>query len=121
MNYGVGRKYFSTEQKLLILNEYFENKVSISELGRKYQIHPVTIHFWKRNLSQSNNNQSKQDLNHLNLLQELERIKKENKQHEGLQEYKQMLYEQNMIESDGNVYTKPSGFTDGDESFDNFD
>lgn len=49
------------------------------------------------------------------------RIKKENKQHEGLQEYKQMLYEQNMIESEGNVYTKPSGFTDGDESFDNFD
>lgn len=49
------------------------------------------------------------------------RIKKENKQHEGLQEYKQMLYEQNMIESEGNVYTKPSGFTDSDESFDNFD
>jgi hypothetical protein len=46
------------------------------------------------------------------------RIKKENKQHEGLQEYKQMLYEQNMIESEGNVYTKPSGFSDDDEQYD---
>jgi len=46
------------------------------------------------------------------------RIKKENKQHEGLQEYKQMLYEQNMIESEGNVYTKPSGFSDDDEQCD---
>lgn len=48
------------------------------------------------------------------------RIKKENKQHEGLQEYKQMLYEQNMIESEGNVYTKPSGFSDDEDSSENF-
>jgi DNA-directed RNA polymerase specialized sigma24 family protein len=48
------------------------------------------------------------------------RIKKENRQHEGLQEYKQMLYEQNMIESEGNVYTKPSGFLDDDNSSENF-
>lgn len=48
------------------------------------------------------------------------RIKKENRQHEGLQEYKQMLYEQNMIESEGNVYTKPSGFLDDDNSPENF-
>jgi hypothetical protein len=48
------------------------------------------------------------------------RIKKENRQHEGLEEYKRMLYEQNMIESEGNVYTKPSGFSDDDNFSENF-
>lgn len=46
------------------------------------------------------------------------RIKKENKQHEGLEEYKEMIYEQNMIESEGNVYTKPTGFSYDDEQCD---
>jgi hypothetical protein len=31
-----------------------------------------------------------------------------------------MLYEQNMIESEGNVYTKPSGFSDDDNFSENF-
>jgi DNA-directed RNA polymerase specialized sigma24 family protein len=38
------------------------------------------------------------------------RIKKENKQHEGLQEYKQMMYEQHMLQSEGDIYVKQSHF-----------
>jgi len=47
------------------------------------------------------------------------RIKKENRQHEALQEYKQIVYEQTMNDSDAHVYVKPNGFsTDDDDSFD---
>jgi hypothetical protein len=46
-----------------------------------------------------------------------DRIKKENRQHKGLEEYKQMMYEQSMAESDGFVYTKPTSIDD--EDFDN--
>jgi hypothetical protein len=42
------------------------------------------------------------------------RIKKENRQHKGLEEYKQMMYEQSMAESDGFVYTKPTSIDDED-------
>lgn len=42
------------------------------------------------------------------------RIKKEKKQHDGLQDYKQMVYEGLMGESNGNVYVKP--IMDGDEN-----
>ena len=42
------------------------------------------------------------------------RIKKENKQHDGLQEYKQMVYEQTMNESEGCIYVKPDDENDSD-------
>jgi DNA-directed RNA polymerase specialized sigma24 family protein len=40
------------------------------------------------------------------------RIKKENKQHEGLLEYKQMMYEQHLLGSEGDIYVKQSQFDD---------
>lgn len=43
------------------------------------------------------------------------RIKKENKQHEGLQEYKQMMYEQHLLESEGDIYVKQSQFDDDED------
>jgi hypothetical protein len=43
------------------------------------------------------------------------RIKKENRQHDALQEYKQMVYEQTMNESDAHVYVKPTGFSSDDD------
>lgn len=45
------------------------------------------------------------------------RIKKEKRQHEGLEEYKQMVYEQNMIESEGCVYVKPMLEDDENDEF----
>lgn len=48
------------------------------------------------------------------------RIKKENKQHEGLQEYKQMMYEQHLLQSEGDIYVKQSNFDDDDVDY-NYD
>lgn len=45
------------------------------------------------------------------------RIKKENKQHEGLQEYKQMMYEQHLLQSEGDIYVKQSTFDDDDNDY----
>jgi hypothetical protein len=45
------------------------------------------------------------------------RIKKENKQHEGLQEYKQMMYEQHLMESEGDIYVKQANFDDDDYEY----
>lgn len=47
------------------------------------------------------------------------RIKKENKQHEGLQEYKQMMYEQHLMESEGDIYVKQTNFDDDDCDYSN--
>ncbi len=49
------------------------------------------------------------------------RIKKENKQHEGLQEYKQMMYEQHLLQSEGDIYVKQSNFDGDDDSDYNYD
>jgi len=43
------------------------------------------------------------------------RIKKEDRQHEGLQEYKQMVYEQYMLDSEGDIYVKQGKFDDSDD------
>jgi DNA-directed RNA polymerase specialized sigma24 family protein len=47
------------------------------------------------------------------------RIKKEKKQHEGLEEYKSMMYEQGMNDSSasGHVYVKPMMSGDGEDSY----
>lgn len=46
------------------------------------------------------------------------RIKKEKRQHEGLEQYKQMLYEEGMNESsDGSVYVKPMLEYDDEDSY----
>lgn len=46
------------------------------------------------------------------------RIKKEKKQHDGLEEYKNMIYEQEMNDSSyGSVYVKPVLEHDSDDSF----
>ena len=38
------------EQKTLILRELLENRVPISELAEKYQVHPNDIYHWKKKL-----------------------------------------------------------------------
>jgi len=43
-----GRRQFPVWQKRLILREHIEQRVSISLLARKYQVHPVTIYNWRR-------------------------------------------------------------------------
>ena len=44
------RKHVSPEQKVMILRELLENKVPLSELSEKYQVHPNVLHRWKKEL-----------------------------------------------------------------------
>jgi transposase-like protein len=44
------RKHYSSTRKIEILREHLENGISISELARRYSIHPNMIHNWKKQL-----------------------------------------------------------------------
>ena len=47
------RRYFTKSQKLNILNELKTRAMTISAVAKKHDIHPVTIHKWKREMSNS--------------------------------------------------------------------
>ena len=74
----VRRKQFSYEQKQLILREHTEERVSINQLSRKYQIHPITLYTWRRMIN-PNGNRKEPQASLEELLRELEALKKENK------------------------------------------
>ena len=44
------RRSFTQAKKMEILREISSGSCSLSDLARKYDIHPVTIYSWKRNL-----------------------------------------------------------------------
>ena len=44
------RRRFTAEQKVRILREHLENRVTISELAEKYRIRPSVIRRWKKEL-----------------------------------------------------------------------
>ena len=68
------RKYFTKDQKRKVLDELRTHGMTISVLARKHDIHPVTLHKWKREMGSSKeNDQNNQDINEL--LKENERIK----------------------------------------------
>lgn len=69
------RQYRTKSQKLQLLNELDSGGMNISTLARKHGIHPVTIHKWKREMSQENRKDAI-DVNEI--LQELEKLKEEN-------------------------------------------
>lgn len=70
------RRTFTKEQKMMILDDYFRNKCSMIEIGKKHDIDPVTIARWKRSMSDKdpsmNHSQAK-------LIAELEKEKEQNK------------------------------------------
>jgi|WetSurMetagenome_2_1015567.scaffolds.fasta_scaffold127377_2 transposase len=47
------RKTFTPEQKMAILRELLEDKVPISQLAEKYEIHTNDIYNWKKKLFES--------------------------------------------------------------------
>jgi len=69
------RAYRTKSQKIQLLNELQSGGMTISTLARKYGIHPVTIHKWKRDMSQEI---KKDSIDVHELLQELEKLKEEN-------------------------------------------
>lgn len=42
------RKHYSASRKVEIIREHLENQIPISELSRRYGIHPNMIHKWKK-------------------------------------------------------------------------
>lgn len=71
-------KRWGLSQRRLILSEHMELGVSVSSLGRKYGIHPVTIYQWKR--SHMENEKLKQSGPSVEeLLEQLEKAHKENR------------------------------------------
>lgn len=73
------RKYFTKDQKMSILNELKTRDMTISAVARKHEIHPVTIHKWKREMANSksytSSNDSSEDLKEV--LDENEKLKLE--------------------------------------------
>lgn len=70
------RKYFTKEKKLQILKELQDSNLNLSDLARKHNIHPVTVHKWKREM-----NQEKEQGNIAveELLLEIEALKEKNR------------------------------------------
>ena len=71
----LGRKRPSIDQKHLILSDHFEKGISLSELARKHQIHPMTIYNWKKKMSDK---KKEDELDPEELLVEIQKLKKEN-------------------------------------------
>jgi transposase len=44
------KKFYSPEEKIMILREHLEKNVPISELSEKYGLHPNIVYIWKKQL-----------------------------------------------------------------------
>jgi transposase len=69
------RTYITRSRKNEILNELKTSGMTLTNLARKYGIHPVTIHKWKREMSQET---KKDSIDVHEILAELEKLKEEN-------------------------------------------
>lgn len=47
------KKRYTSEEKTMILREYLENHVPISELADNYGLHPNAIYHWKKQMFES--------------------------------------------------------------------
>lgn len=72
----LNRKRITRDQKFNILTDHLEKGTPISELARIHGIHPVTIYQWKRAM----NDKPKESVNLEQILQELNDLRKKNKQ-----------------------------------------
>ena len=69
------RKYFNKARKMEILRELEGSGLSLSDLARKHDIHPVTVHSWKRTLRE--NMKKPEEIDIAELLKENDRLKLE--------------------------------------------
>ena len=70
------RKYFTKQEKRRILDELRSSGMTISNLARKHDIHPVTVHNWKREMGTKKSEEASVDTSEL--LAEIEKMKAEN-------------------------------------------
>ena len=69
------RRTFSQVQKLKILSELDSGYINCSELGRKHDIHPVTIYSWKRSFTKMDEKSKKELPDIAELIAENEELK----------------------------------------------
>lgn len=62
------RRRYTREEKLQIVNESMEENVTVKEIGMRYNIHPHTIHRWRKEFSEyAHNSFPGKGNKHLNL------------------------------------------------------
>ena len=71
------RRSFTHQEKISIISRHFEEGISISELARVNDIHPVTLYSWRRHMSDKPKKDDTVDMK--KLVEELNALKKENK------------------------------------------
>jgi transposase-like protein len=69
-------KHFTKSQKLEILKELKSSDMTIAAMARRYEIHPVTLHQWKRTMPKSQEPKKDEDLKEV--LSENEKLKRDN-------------------------------------------
>ena len=71
------KKRYSNEEKVMIVRENLDNKIPVSDLAEKYNVHPNAIYKWKKLLfeSASDNFTNKDKLNAKKLAEAEKRIK----------------------------------------------
>ena len=71
------RRRFTHNEKIELISRHLNEGISISELARLNDIHPVTLYYWKR--SMNGKNKKSDDINIKELLNEVNKLKNENK------------------------------------------
>jgi transposase len=71
------KKRYSNEEKVMIVREYVDKNIPVSDLADKYNVHPNAIYKWKKQLfeSASDNFTKKDKLNAKKLAEAEKRIK----------------------------------------------
>lgn len=72
------RKYFTQEKKRSIVNEHYSTGVSIPVLARKYGVHAITLHNWKRQMNHKKDETPIDPEFIQKLIEENDRLKAEN-------------------------------------------
>lgn len=73
----IQRKRYTEQQKISILEPHFQKGISISELGRINNIHPVNLYQWKRAMNSKSKSQEKNKIDVEELIKENEKLRKD--------------------------------------------
>ena len=72
------RKHFTQEKKQTIINEHKTSGIPLTVLARKYGVHVITLHNWKRQMN-TKKDQSPIDIEYIQkLISEVEELRAEN-------------------------------------------
>lgn len=76
---SIGRKYFTQDKKESIIKEYYSTGIPLAVLARKYGVHAITLHNWKRQRNRMKNESPINPEYIRKLIEENDKLKSENK------------------------------------------